>query len=210
MRIILASTSPYRRQLLKRLAIDFDCEAPAVEENRIRGESPDQMALRLATAKALAVATRHPDAMVIGSDQVAALDDIILGKPGSHAKAVAQLRASSGRRVDFFTGVALISDAGRSLRSQVETFSVYFRTLSDEEIIRYVDHEKPFDCAGSFKWEGLGISLFERLQGNDPTSLEGLPLIALCQLLRESGVDVPPAFAGPDSDRSQKASTSSN
>ena len=194
MDIILASTSPYRRRLLERLHIDFRCLPPETDEEQLAGEAPAEMATRLARAKARSIARLHPNALVIGSDQVAALDGEIMGKPGSHEAARCQLRASSGRRVTFYTGVTLIAGATGFERFHVEPFSVHFRELSDKNIENYLRLEQPYDCAGSFKCEGLGIALFERLAGNDPTSLEGLPLIALTSLLSEAGVSV----LGPD------------
>jgi septum formation protein len=190
MDIILASTSPYRRQLLERLQIPFICEAPDADESPLPGEDPGAMAGRLAMAKARSVAARHPTALVIGSDQVASIAGGIIGKPGTHAAARAQLLASSGNTVHFYTGLALVgTDSGVS-RSCLETFSVTFRNLGAQEIEGYLKLEQPYDCAGSFKCEGLGIALFEKMQGNDPTALEGLPLIATSTLLREVGVNV--------------------
>ncbi len=185
MTLILASTSPYRKQLLERLQLDFRCMAPGVDESARAGEAAPQRALRLALAKARAVAALHPGATVIGSDQVAALGDVILDKPGDHARASAQLGASSGQRVCFYTGLAVIR--GDREWTHIEPFEVQFRSLSGEEIDTYLRRDTPYDCAGSFKWESLGIALFERLHGDDPTSLEGLPLIALTCLLGEAG-----------------------
>lgn len=190
MDIILASTSPYRRQLLQRLGLPFRWIAPGVAESHRPGESPGETALRLAMAKARAVAQAHPQALVIGSDQVAAIGREVMGKPGGHAAAAAQLRASSGREVCFHTAVALVRGANNSEWFHVEPFSVIFRSLSDSAIENYLRREQPYDCAGSFRWEGLGIALFRRMEGRDPTSLEGLPLIALTDLLRAAGVDV--------------------
>ncbi len=190
MDIILASTSPYRKALLQRLQIPFRCVAPGAEETRMPGEAPAAMAARLALAKARSVAQQHPQALVIGSDQVAALDDRVMGKPGSHAAARAQLAASSGREVAFHTGLALVCNARGLEQFHVEPFSVQFRTLTETQIEGYLRREQPFDCAGSFKCEGLGIALFTRLCGDDPTSLEGLPLISLVQLLAATGLDV--------------------
>lgn len=187
MQLILASTSPYRRALLERFQIPFQCVAPEVDESPHPGETAAQLAQRLASAKAEAVSRRFPDALVIGSDQVACLDGMLLGKPGGHERAREQLRASSGRTVDFFTGVALVRQEPAFRAAQTVPFQVHFRTLSDAEIEHYLTRETPWDCAGSFKCEGLGIALFERLAGDDPTSLEGLPLIALCHLLKRSG-----------------------
>lgn len=190
MDIILASTSAYRKALLQRLQMSFRCEAPAVEESRLPGEAPAAMARRLALAKAQSVAGLHPEALVIGSDQVAALGDTIMGKPGSHEAARAQLAACSGRELQFYTGVALACEARGLQQFHVEPFRVSFRRLDSARIEHYLQRERPYDCAGSFKCEGLGIALFKRLQGDDPTSLEGLPLISLVRLLGVAGVDV--------------------
>ncbi|MBN7797730.1 Maf family protein [Parahaliea mediterranea] len=202
MNLILASTSPYRKTLLERLQVAFTCEPPGVVEAGLPGEPPDALAARLARAKAAAIAARHPGAAVIGSDQVAALDGEVLGKPGSHARATDQLRACSGRTVHFYTAVTLI--APRYEGTHVAPFQVAFRELSDLEIDDYLRRDQPYDCAGSFKWESLGITLFERLAGDDPTGLEGLPLIALTTLLKEAGypplASAPPSSAG-NSDR---------
>ncbi len=191
MDLILASTSPYRRRLLERLQLPFRCEAPDVDESPLPGEAPAALAERLSVAKALAVGELWPDALVVGSDQVASIDGRCIGKPGDFDTAARQLRESAGRRVDFYTGVALAGPGAVQCRSAVEQFSVDFRPLSESEIEAYLRKEAPYDCAGSFKCEGLGIALFERLAGNDPTSLEGLPLIATCRLLREAGINVP-------------------
>ena len=189
MDLILASTSPYRERLLSRLGIPFICQAPDTEESRLPGEKPEQLALRLALAKAHRVADYNPGAWVIGSDQVASVDGAIMGKPGNHENAVEQLRASSGKRVDFHTGVALVGGPEQQETFHVEPFSVYFQELSLAHIEAYLGTERPYDCAGSFKCEGLGIVLFERLLGDDPSSLEGLPLIALTRLLRSAGIE---------------------
>ncbi len=190
MDLILASTSPYRQQLLARLRVPFETQAPGTDESPLLNEPPAALAERLAVAKARDVAAQHPDKLVIGSDQVATLDGDFLGKPGDHATAVAQLRASSGREVTFFTGLSLQCLArGLNLR-HVEPFAVRFRQLSEAEIQHYLLAEQPYDCAGSFKCEGLGISLFEAMLGSDPSSLEGLPLIALTSLLQEAGYPV--------------------
>jgi MAF protein len=190
MDIILASSSPYRQRLLARLQIPFSCVAPAVDEARLPQEAPAAMAARLALAKARAVARDYPDALVIGSDQVAALGDTVMGKPGGHAAASAQLRASAGHEVRFHTGLALHCSSSGFEQFHVEPFSVYFRELNDINIETYLQLEQPYDCAGSFKWEGAGIALFERMAGDDPTSLEGLPLIALTALLAAAGQPV--------------------
>ena len=190
MDVILASSSAYRQRLLARLQIPFSCISPDVDETRLADEAPAAMARRLALAKARSVARAHPEALVIGSDQVAALGDTVIGKPGGHKAAFAQLRASAGRELAFHTGLALHCAASGFERFHVEPFSVHFRELSDKSIENYLQIEQPYDCAGSFKWEGLGIALFRRLAGDDPTSLEGLPLIALTGLLAEAGLPV--------------------
>jgi septum formation protein len=190
MDIILASTSPYRRRLLERLQLPFRCVPPATDETPHPGELPETLAGRLALEKARDVAVIEPHALVIGSDQVASLEGVILGKPGSHAAAREQLRASSGRAVRFWTGLAVVCRAQRLELRHTECFSVRFRHLVDNAIDDYLAREQPFDCAGSFKWEGLGIALFEKLEGCDPTSLEGLPLIALTTLLEQAGIDI--------------------
>ncbi|GAB3276157.1 Maf family protein [Parahaliea aestuarii] len=185
MNLILASTSVYRQRLLERLQLPFTCIAPETDETHLPGEAPPPLAARLARAKAAAVAARHPEALVIGSDQVASLDGSLLGKPGSHRQAVAQLEACSGKTLHFYTAVSLLGPGID--KTHTEPFTVDFRPLGNEEIEIYLRRDTPYDCAGSFKWESLGIALFERLHGNDPTSLEGLPLIALTRLLAESG-----------------------
>jgi len=187
MDLVLASTSIYRRQLLQRLGLPFQCRAPGVEESTQSGEPPRDMALRLALAKAMAVAGSEPDSLVIGSDQVASLDGRIMGKPGNTANAVAQLARCSGKTVSFHTGLALYIPGRPSALQHVARYDVEFRDLSLTEIENYVAWDQPLDCAGSFKWESLGIALFKRLTGSDPTSLEGLPLIALTQMLAEAG-----------------------
>jgi septum formation protein len=187
-RLILASTSRYRNQLLQRLRIPFDAVAPSVDEVPLAGEAPDATAARLAMAKAQAVAALHLDAVVIGSDQVAELDGKAIGKPHTHDRAVAQLRAMSGRRVVFHTAVAVVRrDRGfaRGLSAQV---AVSFRSLDDDEIETYLLAEQPYDCAGSAKSEALGIALLAAIHSDDPTALVGLPLIRTCTLLREAGV----------------------
>lgn len=189
-RLILASTSPYRRELLARLRLAFDVAAPDVDETPLPGETPQALARRLAAAKAAAVTARTPETWVIGSDQVAVLGDTPLGKPGSRATALAQLAAMSGRSVDFVTAVSLLHADGRQFDA-LDITTVRFRRLSEAEITRYVDAEQPFDCAGSFKSEGLGIALFEAIETSDPTALIGLPLIATARLLREAGFDLP-------------------
>jgi len=187
--LILASTSPYRRALLERLRLPFSVSKPGVDETRLPNETAEQIVSRLAQAKAEAVACEHPTAWVIGSDQCAELDEHILGKPGSHARAFEQLKAASGKRVIFHTGLCLKQRASGFERVVNVPFSVHFRELTTREIEHYLQREQPYDCAGSFKSEGLGITLFQSMQGDDPSSLIGLPLIALCAMLREAGLD---------------------
>ena len=189
-RLILASTSRYRRQLLERLRLPFEAVAPEIDETPNPEEPPARLARRLAAAKATAVAGRHPGAWVIGSDQVAELDGAALGKPGSREDAVAQLAAMSGRAVVFRTALALARDGEPHLREEDIT-TVHFRQLGRGEIVRYVDLETPLDCAGSFKAEGLGITLFDAIDSRDPTALIGLPLIATARLLRQTGFALP-------------------
>lgn len=191
-RIILASTSPWRRELLARLHLPFTCEPPGTEEIRLTGESPAAMVWRLAQTKARAVAARHPDALVIGSDQCAEMDGEVLGKPGTHERAVAQLRRCSGRTVVFHTGLSLIDTGGGREWTDCVEYRVRFRPLDDARIESYLRTEKPYDCAGSFKSEGLGISLFAGMEGNDPTALIGLPLIRLVDMLEAAGLDILP------------------
>ena len=187
--LILASSSHYRRGLLARLGVPFECIAPRVDESRLPGEPAAQMATRLARLKAEAVATHRPDALVIGSDQVALLNDDILGKPGTLAICRDQLRASSGQSVVFVTAVHLAGTSGTECH--VDRTVVRFRELSGAEIDRYIEREQPLDCAGGFKAEALGISLFDRIESIDPTALTGLPLIWVCAALRRAGVPVP-------------------
>ena len=185
--LILASTSPYRRALLERLGLSFSTAAPDVDERPHPGESPSELVRRLAEAKARAVALNHPDALIIGSDQVACLDDAILGKPGDHSTAIAQLERASGRSVLFQTGLCVLDARSGQAQTLVEPFWVHFRVLSRARIEGYLERERPYDCAGSFKSEGLGIALFERLEGDDPNALIGLPLIRLIPLLEAAG-----------------------
>ncbi len=188
--LILASTSVYRRELLSRLRLPFDVARPDVDETAHDGESPAATAARLADAKAAAIAARHAEAWVVGSDQVADLDGVALGKPGGRDAAIAQLRRMSGRTVQFHTAVCLRHGDGRTFTAS-DTTRVRFRALDDAEIIRYVDAEQPYDCAGSFKCEGLGIALFDAIETSDPTALIGLPLIATAALLRRAGFAIP-------------------
>jgi len=188
--LVLASTSPFRRELLLRLGLPFATLAPRVDESRRPGESPEALVERLAETKAKAVAADLPQALVIGSDQVACVGGEILGKPGDREGAIAQLTRASGQVVVFHTGLCLLNTATGRARVAREPFRVHFRPLTPAQIAGYVDREEPFHCAGSFKSEGLGIALFERLEGDDPSALVGLPLIRLVALLAAEGVDV--------------------
>ncbi|MFY2764403.1 Maf family protein [Arenimonas sp. MALMAid1274] len=188
--LVLASTSPYRRELLARLQLPFEVDRPDVDEAALPGEAPSHLARRLAEAKARAVSARHPGRWVLGSDQVAELDGQPLGKPGTQPAAQAQLLAASGRELHFHTAYCLVRDGLPAIAGQDLT-SVVFRELDPVEISRYLDAEQPYDCAGSFKCEGLGISLFRAIRSTDPTALVGLPLIALSQSLREAGFVLP-------------------
>ncbi|MGU3412192.1 Maf family protein [Enterobacteriaceae bacterium C34A] len=182
--LVLASTSHWRRELLKKLEVPFQCAAPEVDELALPGESPRQLVLRLAQAKAMALAERFPNNLIIGSDQVCVLGGKITGKPHTEENARRQLHEASGHIVTFYTGLALYNSANGHLQTECEPFDVHFRHLSEAEINHYIQKEQPLSCAGSFKSEGLGISLFERLDGRDPNTLVGLPLIALCKMLR--------------------------
>ncbi|WP_444678059.1 Maf family protein [Halomonas sp. E19] len=189
LQLVLASSSPWRRQLLDRLGLPYLCASPDIDESRRPDEPPEVLVHRLALAKATAVAKQYPRHIIIGSDQVALFNDEILGKPGSEAAACAQLERFSGQRVRFLTGLALVDTARARHQVCHEHYDVVFRSLGSEEIARYVAREQPLDCAGSFRMEGLGITLFDRLEGDDPNTLVGLPLIRLCALLREAGLD---------------------
>lgn len=186
--LILASTSRYRRELLERLRLPFNVVNPEVDETPLASESPQDLAWRLALAKAHAVARLHPDAVVIGSDQVADLDGVPLGKPGSHDKAVAQLRQMRGRTVVFQTAVAVVCQFSAFEQTRLASVRVRFRDLDDDDIEHYLRTEQPYDCAGSAKSEGLGIGLLAAIDSDDPTALIGLPLIRTCDLLRAAGI----------------------
>jgi septum formation protein len=189
--LVLASTSPFRRELLQRLGVSFETLAPDVDETRRGGESPDVLVQRLSEAKARAGMSQYPDALIIGSDQVAVCGDEVLGKPGNHETACAQLRRLAGQRVSFLTGLCLYDAASDNALVDLVPYQVVFRRLTDQQIDRYLKSEQPYNCAGSFKSEGLGISLFESMQGEDPNALIGLPLIRLTSWLNESGIDIP-------------------
>ncbi len=189
-RLLLASASPFRRELLMRLGLPFTVQASEVDETHLPGEEAPALVVRLAEQKARAVARSAPDALIIGSDQVAVLDGSLLGKPGDHPRAVAQLQQASGRTVLFYTGLCLLDSASEQCQVAVEEFQVVFRSLTATMIETYLRREQPYQCAGSFKSEGLGIALFERLEGDDPTSLIGLPLIRLTRMLEAAGAAV--------------------
>ncbi len=189
-KLVLGSTSVYRRELLQRLHLPFTLAAPHVDETPRAGEAPATLARRLALAKAQAVAQQHPECIIIGSDQVADLHGQPLGKPGTHERAVTQLRAMRGQTVIFQTAVAVVCQASGFVQDDIAAVQVRFRDLSDAEIEHYLLAEKPYDCAGSAKSEGLGISLLEAIDNDDPTALVGLPLIRTCRMLRAAGLDI--------------------
>ncbi len=189
--LVLASSSRYRQALLKKLGLNFIARSPDIDETAMPGETPSQLVQRLATSKARKLASDFSDALIIGSDQVAVLDEQVLGKPGCHEKAIEQLQRSSGRTVIFHTGLCLLDSQSDQAQIDDVTFEVKFRPLSLEQIERYVAAEKPYDAAGSFKSEGLGITLFEYLKGDDPNALVGLPLIRLSDMLQSVGITLP-------------------
>ncbi|OLE93587.1 MAG: septum formation protein Maf [Delftia sp. 13_1_40CM_3_66_6] len=189
--LILGSTSRYRRELLERLRLPFQTVSPEVDETPLAGETPHALSLRLALAKAQAVAALHPGAVVIGSDQVPELDGLPLSKPGNHERATEQLRQMSGRQMNFHTAVSVVCQEIGFSETDVVTVQVRFRDLNDAEIERYLRAEQPYDCAGSAKSEGLGIALLDAIVSDDPTALIGLPLIRTCQLLRAAGAVLP-------------------
>lgn len=187
--ILLASSSPYRQSLLLRLGLDFQCASPDIDETPKPEEAATDLAQRLALEKALALRQQYPKHLIIGSDQVATVDGTILGKPGNYDNAMKQLSHCSGRRITFSTGLCLLNaQSGRQQVNRVD-FHVQFRHLSQNQISNYLKLEQPYDCAGSFKYEGMGICLFQQLEGDDPNSLIGLPLIKLCDMLIEEGVN---------------------
>ncbi|MGP9767562.1 Maf family protein [Halomonas sp. AOP13-D3-9] len=187
--LVLASSSRSRRELLNRLQLPYQCLSPDIDETPQRGETPQALVHRLALSKANAVAQHFPHHLIIGSDQVAVFEGDILGKPHSAEKACANLARFSGQRVTFLTGLALLDTRHQRHQVHVEPFEVVFRPLSNQEIENYVAKEQPLDSAGSFRMEGLGIALLEKLEGRDPNTLIGLPLIALCEMLRQAGLD---------------------
>lgn len=189
--LILGSTSRYRRELVERLNLPFTTAAPDVDENPTPGEAPGDLALRLALAKAHAVAALHPDAIVIGSDQVSDLNGQPMGKPLVHERAVQQLRSMRGQTVMFHTAVAVVCKATGFEQSDIAVIKTVFRDLTDDEIERYLRAEQPYDCAGSAKSEGLGISLLDAIHSDDPTALIGLPMIRTCRMVRAAGIQLP-------------------
>lgn len=188
--LILASTSVYRQALLNKLGLPFECCDPKVDETSLPNESAQALVQRLAQAKAEAGAKYYPDGLIIGSDQVAVIDGKIIGKPLNRDNAIKQLSQASGKAITFYTGLALYNAQTGEMNAQVEPFTVHFRHLTASQISAYVDKEQPFYCAGSFKSEGLGIALFSRLEGRDPNTLVGLPLILLTEMLLSQGIDV--------------------
>lgn len=189
-RLILGSSSPFRRELLEKLDLSFECDSPDIDETPLKNEKPEDMVARLAKAKAMAIAERNPQSIIIASDQCATLDGEIIGKPGDHEGAVTQLQKASGRCVTFYTSLCVYNGQSEVSEEVVEPFYVYFRELTDQQIENYLKKEEPYNCAGSFKSEGLGISLFERLEGNDPNTLIGLPLIQLIRMLEKFQIKV--------------------
>jgi len=189
--LILGSTSPFRAEILQKLCVSFDTAAPDIDESSQDNETPTQLVERLSICKAKKVAEAHPAALIVGSDQVACVEQQILGKPHTHEKAVEQLRFLSGKTVSFHTGLCLFNSETGNTQSTVEVFKVHFRTLSDDQIERYLQNEHPYNCAGSFKSEALGISLFKKLEGDDPNTLIGLPLIRLVEFLSNEGLQIP-------------------
>lgn len=187
--LVLASSSPYRREILTKLGLPFECYSPEIDESALSNELPIELVKRLAIQKAQAVATQYPKALIIGSDQVAVLDNIVMTKPHTYANAIKQLQASSGQEVTFLTSLCLFNSLTNKHQVIVSPYSVEFLSLTDQQIEHYLLKEQPYNCAGSFKSEGLGITLFKRFKGDDPNSLIGLPLIELTQMLRAEGVE---------------------
>ncbi len=190
MKLVLASSSPFRKQLLEKLQLIFDSYSPDIDETHLTDESPPQLVQRLSLAKAMEVAKQHPDALIIGSDQVAVHNKNILGKPGNLENAIAQLTSFSAKTVHFITGLCLYNASSKQHQYYQDDTFVSFRDLKQSEIVHYLQTEKPYQCAGSFKSEGLGIALFHSIESNDPNALIGLPLIKLVQMLKKEGVNV--------------------
>jgi len=190
MKLVLASSSPFRKTLLEKLHLKFETDSPDIDETPLIDESIESMVMRLSEAKAKALAEKHPDTLIIGSDQSAALNGNVLHKPGSYEVAFEQLKAASGQTITFYTGLCLFNSKSGQSETICEPFIVKFRELSNTEIENYLKREEPYNCAGSFKSEALGISLFECMRGDDPNTLIGLPLIQLCRMLKENGMPV--------------------
>lgn len=190
LQLILASSSPFRAELLAKLGLSFITASPNIDESTLNSEKPLELVQRLSESKARKIAEKYPKALIIGSDQVAVLNGDVLGKPGNYDNAMKQLMAASGKTVTFLTGLALFNSQTNTMQSLVEPFEVSFKQLSTEQIDFYLRHEQPYQCAGSFKSEGFGISLFSKLKGDDPNSLVGLPLIRLISLLDAEGIDI--------------------
>ncbi|WP_347987002.1 nucleoside triphosphate pyrophosphatase [Methylomonas sp. AM2-LC] len=188
--IILASSSPYRAALLRKLQLDFEICASHVDETPLPGESAQHLALRLSKAKANALSVTYPEHLIIGSDQVAVCGEQFLNKPGNREQAILQLLTQSGKSAQFYTGICVLDTASNKMHSAIDSCIVHFKTLTQKQIERYIDLEQPFDCAGSFKSENLGIALFSSIETSDPNTLVGLPLIKLISLLSEAGVEV--------------------
>ncbi len=188
--IILASSSNYRKQLLLKLGITFTSIAPNIDESALDKESPKQLALRLAQEKAQAIQEHNSKHLIIASDQVASCNNKILGKPKNHRNSIQQLKLQSGQAVQFFTAVCVLDSSSNKIQTEIDICTVYFRKLTEQQIINYVNIEKPYDCAGGFKSEGLGITLLEKIEGDDPNALIGLPLIKLTSLLNNFGVSI--------------------
>ena len=190
MNLLLASGSPYRKQLLERLELEFSCQAPDIDETPLPEETAEALSLRLSEAKAQALAEDYPNHLIIASDQAAQLEQTILGKPGTHKRAIEQLLACSGQAVTFYTGLCLLNTRTGKQQLDCIPFTVHFRQLNRQQIESYIKKEEPLDCAGSFKCEGLGITLFKKMSGDDPNSLTGLPLIRLTDMLLNEGISI--------------------
>lgn len=188
--LILASSSPYRRAILDKLKLNFEANSPDIDESQLENESAQDYVARLALSKARALQTLYPDALIIGSDQTAIINDTIIGKPGSHENAVKQLLDASGQVITFLTAVSILNCRTNQTQTEVVPFNVHFRKLDTQMINNYLHAEQPYDCAGSFKSEGLGIALFDRLEGDDPNTLIGLPLIRLTRMLENEGIKI--------------------
>jgi len=189
-KLVLASTSPFRKEILAKLGVEFETASPDIDESPLANETPEQLVVRLAELKAQAVAGNYPDHLIIGSDQVAVIDGKIIGKPHTHERAVEQLTNASGKTIRFYTGLCLYNSSTGLSQSEAVPFDVVFRNLNSSQIENYLKAEKPYNCAGSFKSEALGITLFEKLQGDDPNTLMGLPLIRLVAMLETQGLNI--------------------